>query len=65
MACKHFQQEIHNFNKHANFIIIYHLTNASKSKETHNQWIIKRENHLILKLDTLHPTGFKINFSNT
>ena len=37
MACKHFQQEIHNFNKHANFIIIYHLTNASKSKETHNQ----------------------------
>ena len=64
MACKHFQQESHNFNKHANFIIINRLANASKSKETHNQWIIKREDHLILKLDTMYPTGLKIDFSN-
>ena len=28
MACKHFQQESHNFNKHAKFIIIDLLTNT-------------------------------------
>ena len=35
MACKHFEQESHNFNKHAKFTIIYQSTNTSKSKETH------------------------------
>ena len=34
MACKHFQQESHNFNKHAKFTIINQLMNTSKSKET-------------------------------
>ena len=32
VACKHFQQESHNFNKHAKFTIINQLTNTSKSK---------------------------------
>ena len=31
MACKHFQQESHNFNKHAKFNIIDQLMNTSKS----------------------------------
>ena len=32
MACKHFQQETHHFNKHAKFTIIDQVTNTSKSK---------------------------------
>ena len=32
IACKHFQQESHNFNKHAKFTIIDQLTNIFKSK---------------------------------
>ena len=30
MACKHFQQTSHNFNKHAKFTIIYQKTNPKK-----------------------------------
>ena len=33
MACKHFLQENHNFNKHAKFTIIDQLTNTSKFKK--------------------------------
>ena len=58
MACKHFQQESHNFNKHAKFTIIDQLTNISKFKETLTQRLIERGNFWILKLDTLYPKGF-------
>ena len=51
MACKHFQQENHNFNKHAKFTITGQLTNTSKSKE---------ELFWILKLDTIYPKGFNM-----
>ena len=34
MACKHFQQERNNFDKHAKFTIVDQLTNTSKFKET-------------------------------
>ena len=37
MACKYFQQENHNFNKHAKFTIIVQLTNNFKSKQTLRQ----------------------------
>ena len=37
MACKHFQQESHNFKKHAKLTIIDQLTKAFKSKETLTQ----------------------------
>ena len=33
LACKHFQEKSHNFNKHARFIIIDKLTNTKKYKE--------------------------------
>ena len=33
MACKHFQQESRNFNKHAVFTIIDQLTSTSKLKK--------------------------------
>ena len=43
MACKHFQQESNNFNKHAKFTIIDQLTNTYKSKETLTQRLIENE----------------------
>ena len=33
LACKHFQEKNHNFNKHSKFIIIDELTNTKKPKE--------------------------------
>ena len=33
LACKHFQEEGHNFNKHAKFIIIDKLVNLHSSKD--------------------------------
>ena len=63
MACKHFQQESHNFNKHAKFTIINQLTNTSKSKETLTQQLIEGENFWILKLDMLYPKCFKVELS--
>ena len=60
MACKHFQQENCNFNKHAKFTIIDQLTNTSKSKETPIQQLIERENFWIPKLYTLYPKGFNM-----
>ena len=44
MACKHFQQKSHNFNKHAKFTIIDQLTNTSKSVKTLTQRLIERGN---------------------
>ena len=63
MACKHFQQERHIFNKHAKFTIIDQLTNSTKSKETITQRLIERENFCILKLDALYPKGFDLELS--
>ena len=63
MACKYFQQESHNFNKHAKFTITDQLTNTSISKETLIQRLIKRENFWILKLNTLYPKGFDMGFT--
>ena len=42
MPSKHFQQESHNFNKHAKFTIIDQLKNISKSKETLTLRLIER-----------------------
>ena len=33
LECKHFQEKIHNFNKHAKFIIIDKLTRTKKPQE--------------------------------
>ena len=63
MACKHFQQESHNFNKHAKFITIDQLTNTSKSKETHPA-VFRKRKFWILRLDTLYPKGFNIDLAN-
>ena len=47
MACKHFQQEGQNFNKHAKFTIIDHLMNTSKSKETLTLSVLIQSNPLL------------------
>ena len=60
MACKYFQPESHNFNKHAKFTIINQLKNFSRSKETLIQRLIEREHFWILKLDTLYPKCFNM-----
>ena len=43
LACKHFQEEGHNFNKHVKFIIIDKLVNTHGSKETLQEMLVVRE----------------------
>ena len=57
LACKHFQEKGHNFNKHAKFIIIDKLVNLHGSKETLREMLVIRENFWIQKLKTLVPFG--------
>ena len=44
LACKHFQQKGHNFNKHAKFIITDELINLHAPKETLVELLVGREN---------------------
>ena len=55
LACRHFQQQGHNFNSHAKFIIIDKLVNTSSSKDILSEHLIQRENFWIQKLKTLVP----------
>ena len=57
LACKHFQEKRHNFNKHAKFIIIDKLVNLHGSKEVQQEMLVIRENFWIQKLKTLVPFG--------
>ena len=57
LACKHFQEQGHNFNKHAKFIIIDKLVNLQGSKEALREMLVVRENFWIQKLNTLDPFG--------
>ena len=57
LACRHFQQQGHNFNCHAKFIIIDKLVNTSRSKDILRERLIQRGNFWIQKLKTLVPYG--------
>ena len=57
LACRHFQQQGHNFNSHAKFIIIDKLFNTASSKEISRERLIQRENFWIQKLKALVPYG--------
>ena len=57
LACKHFQEKEHNFNKHAKFIIIDKLVNLHGSKEALRELLVIRENFWIQKLKILVPFG--------
>ena len=50
LACKHFQEQGHNFNKYAKFIIIDKLVNLKSSKEALREMLVIRENFWIQKL---------------
>ena len=50
LACKHFQEQGHNFNKYAKFIIINKLVNLKSSKEALREMLVIRENFWIQKL---------------
>ena len=56
LACKHFQEKEHNFNKHAKFIIIDKLVNLHGSKEALRELLVI-ENFCIQKLKALVPFG--------
>ena len=43
LACRHFQQQGHNFNSHALFIFIYKLVNNSSSKDILRERLIQGE----------------------
>ena len=57
LACKHFQQQGHNFHEHAKFINIQRLVNLHGSKETLRELLLVWENFWIQKLKTLAPYG--------
>ena len=57
LACKHFQEQGHNFNKHAIFIIIGKLVNLHGSKEELQEMLVVRGNFWIQKLKALVPFG--------
>ena len=57
LACKHFQENGHNFNKHAKFIIIDKLVNLHSSKEALREMLVITENFWIQKLKALVPFG--------
>ena len=57
LACRHFQQQGHNFNSHAKFIIIGKLVNTSSSKDILRERSIQRKNFWIQELKTLVPYG--------
>ena len=56
LACKHFQEKEHNFNKHAKFIIIDKLVNLHGSKEALRE-LLEIENFWIQKLKAIVPFG--------
>ena len=57
LACKTFQEQGHNLNKHAKFIIIDNLVNLHGCKEALREMLVIRENFWIQKLKTLVPFG--------
>ena len=57
LACKYFQKQGHDFNKHTKFIIIDKLINLHDSKETPREMLVVRENFWIQKLKMLVPFG--------
>ena len=69
LACKHFREQRHNFNKHTKFIIIDKPVNLHGSKQTLREMLVVRENFWIQKLVLLakkkdfHSAPFPSNFN--
>ena len=63
LACKIFQKQGHDFNKHAKLIIIYKLVHLHGSKETLREMLLVRKNFWIQKPKTLVPFGPNLELS--
>ena len=57
-VCQHFQENGHNFNKHAKFTIIEELKNQNKPISVMRKLLEQREDAWIIKLRTLQPDRF-------
>ena len=57
LACRHSQQQGHNFNYYTKFIFMDKLVNTSSSKDILRDRLIQRENFWIQKLKALVPDG--------
>ena len=58
MACNHFQQESHNFKKHAKVTIIDQLTNSSKRKKNFHPATYQKGKFLDSKIRLAIPERF-------
>ena len=63
LACRHFQQQGHNFHSHAKYIIIDKLVNASSSTDILRECLIQLENFWIQQLKILAPYGLNKKFN--
>ena len=57
LVCRNFQQQGHNFNSPAKYIVIEKLVNTSSSNDILRKHLIERENFWVRKLRTLFPHG--------
>ena len=57
LACKHFQEPNHEFQRHAKFTLIEKITKKFASTAQLRLLLKKGENFWILKLKTLYPDG--------
>ena len=64
LACKNFQEQGPNFNKHAKFIIIDKLVNLHGSKKVLLDLLVVRKNFWIQKLKSLVPFGLNLELTN-
>ena len=65
LACRHFERQGHNFNRHIKFIIIDKLVNTSGSKDILREGLIQHKNFLIQKPKTLAPYGLNTKLQQT
>ena len=64
LACKHFQNSNHNFQRDAKFTLIEQITKSFTKTEQLRLLLNKRKNFWILKLKTLYPDGLNQELSD-
>ena len=64
LACKHFQNSNHNFQRDAKFTLIEKITKSFTTTEELRLLLKKRENFWILKLKTFYPDGLNQELSD-
>ena len=64
LACKHFQNSNHNFQRDAKFTLIEQIVKNFTTIEQLRLLLKKQENICILKLKTLYPDGLNQELNN-